>query len=791
MTQMEDSDYPKNDVNLEEAAQLKNFVKVLVELKIFDSQESFIPVPSTEVIETNKSSLTNGESIQRQKSPISLEAETEALEPKVTSKTIKKINLERTSQVVENKAIETKIIDSQIPVDYLETAIDIKSNFVEFERQLQARSISKFGVSSQHELEPASPQAKHLLLEVNQNDFEESKVAFQNLQELLVGPEIADLNNQAKNIQENVNNLENIIYDRDELVNLLLPSISEVLRRKISISKDEVVTAITPIIDDLIRNRVKEDKNSMGEALSAAIPSALENIKAEELANALAPTIGEAIKKQIEIEQDKIVDALYPVIGNTISKYMIETIQSINEKIEETLTLKGIKRKIKAKLQGVSEAELIVKESLSFNIKAIFLIHKASGLLISEIQPSQEERLESDMVAGMLTAIRDFANDCITTTGKVSELGEIDYGTSKIILEVAGYCYLAMIVNGEPSKDLIREMRNTLSQIIQDYDKSIERFDGDLGTIPSGLHTRLEMLGNHKTLYKKSKKNKFSPLLILSLTILSLIAIPWGIWQYKSTIIRSIEQKTKLALVSTPELSVYNLNVRENQGKLELGGKLPNQLLRKKAAQIVTVAAPNWSINNQIITVDVPSDPVLAKAEVERVSKILNQMSGTVISANFINDKVIVKGNVREIADNKKIVEAFERIPGVKFVSSAVRVKPLKIGVRIYFSSDSAALPKNIERRLEEVKLFLKQNPTKNLKIIGYSNSLKNQNVQEIALQRALAIQQVLVKQGIDPSRLQAIGRIDLPPGVESNGASWMRRCVIFEPVTENHNPKK
>ncbi len=789
MTQLEDSASSNVDLDSKENAQLEDFVKLLVELKIINPTESF---SSNNVVSTVSLHSSNYDSVQN-KSVRDLELSETEVEANIDT-------VDRNSQFIEKN----------IPTDYLEAAIDLKSHFISHSQPLESNVLSNvsvldeneksffFELPSQNKLESINYETQNSSFKYNEYDShyksskithqEESNIAFQKLQKLLFGPEISKLNTRAENIQNSIRDLENKIYNSDELINLLLPLFSEVIRRKISISKEDIIQALAPIIDDLIRTRGKEDPVNMGEALSTVIPSALENVSSEDLANALAPTIGEAIKKQIEIEQDKIVDALYPVIGNTISKYMIETIQSINEKIEETLSFRGINRKIKAKLQGVSEAELIVKESLSFSIQAIFLIHKGSGLLISEIQPSQEERLESDMIAGMLTAIREFANDCIAKNGRVSELGEIDYGASKIILEVAGYCYLAIIVNGEPSKSLIQEMRSTLCLIIKNYGKSIEEFDGNLDTIPPEINASLEKLGNYKNCHKnKENKNRPSSLLILSLIMLSVIAIPWGIWQYRTTVISSTEDKIRVALDSTPELSIYNLHVEENQGKLQLTGKLPNRWLRKKAEQITKAAAPNWSIKNKIIPVDIPADPILVKSEVERVTKILNQVSGTVIYTNFIDDKVTVKGSVRQIADNKKIIAAFEQIPGVKFVSSAVEVKALKVGVRIYFSSDSATLPKNIDERLKEVQSFLNKHPSTKLKIIGYSNSLTNENSQEIALQRALNVKKILLQKGIDPSRLQEKGRIDLPPGVTKEQPSWMRRCVIFEPVTENN----
>ena len=736
MTPKEDSTSPALDINSEEFSQLENFYKLLLELKIFEPKELFVSASSTETIEIMKSPLPTCESTHREISPKNLEIESS--QPEIESN-IRKVSWQ--------------FLESQVSKDYLGIDINTKSTVADFSQEVNTNLPSDFEVNLQQQLEPSKQGLQKSFIQSSKDNVEESTAAFYKLQKLLVGPELINLTHLTTNIQENLQKLEHKIFHSDQL----------------------------------IQDRLEEYRNHIDETLSTAIPSALENIHPEKLADAIAPTIGEAIKKQTEIEPEKIVDALYPIIGNTISKYMLETIESINEQIEQTFTIRGIKRKIRAKLQGVSEAELIVKESLGFKIKAIFLIHKASGLLISEIQPSEEERLESDMVAGMLTAIRDFANDCITTSGKVSELGEIDYGASKIILEVAGYCYLAIIVNGEPSKDLLREMRGTLSQIIKDYAKPIELFDGDLGTIPAGLHTSLKALGDYQP-ENTSKKNKFSPLLILSFTLLSVIAIPWGILQYRSAHIRSVEEKIELALASTPELSVYRLSVRASQGKLKITGRVPNQWLRIKAEQIAT-AATTWSVENQIISVDVPADPILAKAEVERVTKILNQISGTVISANFIKDKVTVKGYVREAGDNKKIIEAFEQIPGVKFVSIALEVKPLKLGVRIYFSPNSSTLPKNVGRKITKVKLFLKQHPTSKLKIIGYSKPLHNQSAKKIALRRAQTVEQLLIQQGIPPSRLQVMGKVSLPPGVESSQFSWMRRCVIFEVVAHRDKP--
>lgn len=737
------------ELNREEAAQLDNFVNLLVDLSILEPADGYdcdeinqyqSPLNSSRV--RNSDDIPPGEIGNDKESTREIELNQVDNQSSTTIYLEAKLDFPQT---------QTKLPTYQEPVEEI------------------AVKITPFEHKSEN------------LDQLYTDNSEEKIAAVQKLQDILVGDELAE-------IQRNLKNLNHQIYDYDELLNLLLPQITELLRRKISESKQEVVEAITPIIDNAIHRRVEQDKDSMGAALAAAVPVAISqqiNVDSEVFAEAIAPAMGEAIKKQIELEKDKIVDALYPVIGNTIAKYMGETIQAINKQIENTLSVEGIKRKIKAKLQGVSEAELIVKESISFTPQAIFLIHKSSGLVICDIQPSDSERLESDMIAGMLTAIRSFANDCMIQSGN-SELDEIDYGNFKIILEVAGYCYLAIIVKGETPKKFISQMRQVLSRIIQSYGKSIENFEGDLETIPTEINTLLQTLTDFKH-QNKENKNKSSPLLLLSVAILGIIFIPWGIWQYRSGIVRSIENKTALALASAPELSVYRLDVKADGDKLKLTGRVPNQHLKTKAKDIATSTVPNWKIDNQIISVEIAASPVLASSEVKRVTAVLNQINDTAISADYIDGKVVVEGSVSRIADAKTITQAFEKIPGVKMVSNTVEVKPLSIPVRFLFERQSSNLvPKDLENKVKQVKIFLNRYPMKNVKIIGYSYS-ENEAfaTKDLALQRAKSVQQALIKQGISPSRLQVVGKTNLPPGIDVTQPSCLMRCVILEPIAQ------
>lgn len=676
----------------------------------------------------------------------------------------------------------------------------------------------------------ASSPKTEILGEIKQ-DLQEADSAVEALQNLIFGSKISEIE-QVKNllaendlpgvrhllstIDEKLGRLEHQIYDPQELMHLMLPWIAQILSMKITESKEEVVNAIVPIIDDVIRAKTHENKHSMSSAIAALLPDAISQqiqnspadiakaigpeiamaiqeqirLDQEAIAQALAPEMGNAIKAQIELERDAMVDALYPVIGNTIAKYMAEAIKNINEKVSNALSVEGVQRKIRSKVQGISEAELILKESIPFTIQAIFLIHKASGLVISEIQQEGNFSLESEMVAGMLTAIRSFVNDCIVQPGETSELNQIEYGDSKIILEVAGYCYLAVISKGESPEQFLKKMRETVSNLIIKHGKPIHQFDGDPDTISDEVHQLIAALFNAQ--FTKEKSNK-PPLLIagLSLVALSLIAVPWGIQQYRSGIERRLEANTAAALGSAPELAVYRLNADVKDNTLTLTGKLPNQRLRTQAEKIATSTLPKLKLDNRIVAVDVPPDPVLVAAEVQRITTILNQIEGVAISSQYRDRKVTVEGTVIVPADAQKIAPAFQKIPGVESVISTVKLNPLRIANRIYFQQGSATVNPSDRDTLAKIQKFLQQHPRKRIKIIGHSDRIGEAAFnQQLALRRAEAVRDALVLAGIAPQRLLTTGSKNPPPGVELDQPLLLSRCVLFEPITQNEISK-
>ncbi|MDJ0552979.1 MAG: OmpA family protein [Microcoleaceae cyanobacterium MO_207.B10] len=678
-------------------------------------------------------------------------------------------------------------------------------------------------------------QVARLVRKLN-TDLKQKRFNYQqHIDNYIVEPLFAEflLNNFAQTDEEVIETITPVIdqaiqkkfrQDRQAITLTFAPLLPPAIEQQIKQEPQAMAEVLAPIIDVIIQKKTQQDQQSMSETLAPLLPGAIssavqkypleiakalapemgaairEQIKIDrrQITQALAPEMGRAIKEQIALEQNAIVDALYPVIGSTISKYMAEAIREINDKISDTFSFRGIQRKIQATFQGVSEAELIISEVMVFRVQAVFLIHKESGLVISEAQQSGTEKLESEMVAGMLTAIRSFVNDCIMQSGNVSELNQIEYGDSKIILEVAGHCYLAVVIRGEPNKSFIKELRQILSNIIIDYGKSIRDFDGDPDTIPTSIQLLLKGLididiniNKHHLSKNQEEQNKLqisqappTALIILSGLIISLILIPWGIYQYYSRIYRSVEVRTMEAWSSVPELALYRLNAKVKRGSLTLTGQLPNQYLTNQAAAIALQEASSYNLelNNQIVAVEVPPETEEVVGELDRITRALNQMEGVSIASEYAEGKVTLQGTVMDMEDTQTVIRKIEQVPGVKSVISTIKISPLKLKTRIYFDLGMSRLEPAYQETMVQIAEFLSQYPKKHLRIVGHTDRTGNQATNEkLAIERANAVMDALVEQGVDARRLEVTGETNSPQDVEYNQPLLLSRCVTFE----------
>jgi hypothetical protein len=217
--------------------------------------------------------------------------------------------------------------------------------------------------------------------------------------------------------------LKQLLLDEDrDFANHILQKL-ESLENTVNI-EDNLSDKVNPIIDKKIQ------------AFAASVPKTL------------GPAITEALADQIKNSKDQVVEALFPIIGKMIKKYIQQEMkllsESINSQVQNTFSVKGLKRKFKSIFTGVSENDIIISEHAKAKIEQVFVIEKGSGLLIAST--TNKDSVDDDMIAGMLTAIKSFVEDAFAKKDQSLEL--IQYELYNIHIQNFATYYMAVVVSG-------------------------------------------------------------------------------------------------------------------------------------------------------------------------------------------------------------------------------------------------------------------------------------------------------------------------------------------------------
>ena len=202
----------------------------------------------------------------------------------------------------------------------------------------------------------------------------------------------------------------------------------------------------------------------------------------------IQPVIADAISSSISDSRDEMIEALYPITGRLVSKAVTEAmrdlLRNIDNQMRNAFSLGGLKRQMQARAGGVSQAEMALRSALPFTVEDLFLIHRDSGLLISYLARTGHAQSDSDLISGMLTAIRDFVQDAFGR-GEAGQLEEIDYGDLRILIEAGKYAYIAAVVEGFEPLGYRGQVRDVLYRIEHNHFRHLRRYDGDATALAS------------------------------------------------------------------------------------------------------------------------------------------------------------------------------------------------------------------------------------------------------------------------------------------------------------------
>jgi len=203
------------------------------------------------------------------------------------------------------------------------------------------------------------------------------------------------------------------------------------------------------------------------------------------LAAAVAPILGDAIRRQIQESREEIIDALYPVIGQIVVRAVTEAIRdlarSIDERLQAATDFQRTGQRIRAFFTGVPVGDLALRSGLPFLVQEIYLIHRESGLLLWHASRSARSTADSDLVGAMLTAIREFADQVLGGGG--DQLHQLQLGNRELLLEFGRYSYVAVMIEGVVPTNFRWKMHKHLYAFEKSVRQTLQRYDGDAAAL--------------------------------------------------------------------------------------------------------------------------------------------------------------------------------------------------------------------------------------------------------------------------------------------------------------------
>lgn len=219
-----------------------------------------------------------------------------------------------------------------------------------------------------------------------------------------------------------------------------------------------------------LSNRILE-KEKLSEKVTPLVDEKIEDLR-KNFPVYFGSTITETIKVQIRDSQDEVVEALYPIMGKLIKKAIVSEITKLSDSINKTITEKfSITEILKRFFKGKkSDAEDVLQEVFEPIIEEVFIIEKDSGLLSGNF--TRGNIADKDMVSGMLTAIKSFAEEAFSKENQ--NLEDIRFDNFQLTIKNFKTIYIAIatsgVINNEFRDNLSDNVNNLAEIILRDRD---------------------------------------------------------------------------------------------------------------------------------------------------------------------------------------------------------------------------------------------------------------------------------------------------------------------------------
>jgi OOP family OmpA-OmpF porin len=276
-----------------------------------------------------------------------------------------------------------------------------------------------------------------------------------------------------------------------------------------------------PELDRLHRVEKRLDEG-LGEMVADVLPEALvkSRAKGDALAWSLAPLLETSIRDIVRRDPGGFAESIAPAMGPSIRKAVADALrvamQRLDALLEQSFSLRSVVWRIEARRTGRPFAEVVLLRTLVYQVEQVFLVHRATGLVLQHVNAERIPARDPDQIAAMLSAIETFTAEAFDEGAhlerfRVGDLnGWVAHGPEALVVAV---------VRGPAPEDYEADLRRTLEQVHLERAGDLADFRGS----PAPFTTTRDLLTD---CLRESRRRRRPVWVAPLVAIAALMAIP-------------------------------------------------------------------------------------------------------------------------------------------------------------------------------------------------------------------------------------------------------------------------
>ncbi len=510
-----------------------------------------------------------------------------------------------------------------------------------------------------------------------------------------------------------------VLMELTDQMRLAIRTSYSLLARDVGVSTSEAYR----LVQALHRRRIIESRTD-GDLIRIAFYPVAETVDEIRLAykNARRLDVVEkdlrTIKGKDYIPRSDLFDDVYPIMGSIVAKMLGEALRSlahyIDSRLEAATSMRLWRYRIRSRITGVPAGELMLRDSLPFIVEELFIIEKKSGILMAHHSRKGEGEVDSDLVSGMLTAIRDFIRTSFAKK-KDEDVHEISYGDARILIRAEPYFYAAFVVTGTPDMEFNLEV-NKFTLELHNANRSLMRsFKGDVDLLEPLRAPVRAFVERFSTMPSRDcpDASSFRSLkragAVVGLVLLCLV----GAAIYHAWNDARLEQALAKHLAKALPAHMYDIDLKVGRGAVTAKGIASSEDVVRGLGEALVSAPGVKSVDNRVLV-----------ADIERISRYREEMEA-----------------IRKRMDDVLLAQT--------------RVELEKIVIR--FPINIAEIGKEQNFLINRIYEIIRHSPGIHVDVVAFADDTGTFQINKsLAERRMAAVRAALISRGIAPARVHA-----------------------------------